>query len=221
MKLLNILTKIILGVSFLVGIFLLFAILDASTQNQPKKVVGSNLPKQEDKSLEKSGYKVSQLDLNSRIVYIYGEINESTAPIAAQEILKLTSSAEPIYILINSPGGSVLDGAMIISAIEAAKGPVNTICIELCASMAAMIHQYGTNRLVLNRSFLMFHPASGGVEGEVDKSFSRLSSMRRFIGKMEENVALRSKLSYDDYKRKSGVELWLDAEDALNNKFAD
>ena len=222
------------------GTLTLFAIVTLSTAvllspNKPKDVVKEllstdlvkadiikdvqvlNPPILKDKSLEKTKYKLSGLDLNNRVVYIYGEINEASAPLVAEQILKFSESSEPMYIFIDSPGGSVISGAAIISAMEAAKGPVNTVCIQLCASMAAMIHQYGTNRLMLNRAFLMFHPASGGVEGEVDKAFSRLSTMRRFIGKMEENVASRSKISYEEYKRKSGVELWIDSEDAYND----
>ena len=203
------------------GMTLLFLATGSTPKADTKDIKGSNLVKASEQSLDKSKYKLSQLEINDRVVYLYGEINEMSAPYVTEQILKLGESSEPMYIFIDSPGGSVISGAAIVSAIEAAKGPVNTVCIQLCASMAAMIHQYGTNRLMLNRAFLMFHPASGGVEGEVDKSFSRLGTMRRFIGKMEENAAFRSKTSYDDYKRRSGVELWLDAEDAYNDKFTD
>jgi ATP-dependent Clp protease, protease subunit len=165
--------------------------------------------------------KLKELSLaSSRQVYITGEIESNAAQIAKQ-ILILGRSAEPMTIIINSPGGSVIDGAEIISAIEAAKGPVNTLCVELCASMAAMIHSYGTNRLMLNRSIVMFHPASGGLEGEMDKMYSRISILKRYVGKMELNVAKRAHISYEQYKALSGVELWLDAEDAVNSGFAD
>lgn len=160
--------------------------------------------------------KTTQLDLSqNREVYIYGEIDENNSPNIARQILELGKDSKPINILINSPGGSVLDGALIISAMEAASGPVNTICVQLCASMAAMIHQYGTHRLMLNRSLLMFHPASGGVQGETDKMYSRLSTFKAYIGKMENNVAKRSKMTYEAYKAKSGVEWWVDAEDSI------
>lgn len=159
---------------------------------------------------------------NDRIVYVYGEINHSNGPQVAKQILTLGNSPEPMTIFINSPGGSVLTGATIISAIESAKGPVNTVCVELCASMAAMIHQYGTNRLVMNHSILMFHPASGGgADGEVDKQFAELNFFKRFIGKMEENAANRAKITYKEYKYLSGTELWLDSEDAVSSNFAD
>ncbi len=165
--------------------------------------------------------KLKELNLSGgRQVYITGVIEDNAAGIAKQ-ILTLGKTSEPITVIINSPGGSVIDGAEIISAIEAAKGPVNTLCVQLCASMAAMIHSYGTNRLMLNRSIVMFHPASGGLEGEVDKMASRISTLKRYVGKMELNVAKRAHISYEQYKSLSGVELWLDAEDAVSNGFAD
>lgn len=164
---------------------------------------------------------VKSYDLNDRVVYILGIIDESNSSSIAAEILRMSNDPKPITIVINSPGGSVLDGAQIISAIEGARGPVNTLCIELCASMAAMIHQYGTNRLMLDRSIIMFHPASGGAQGEVDKMASRINTIKDYIGEMEQNVAKRSKMTYNEYKFKSGTELWLSAKDAYKSNVSD
>jgi ATP-dependent Clp protease, protease subunit len=165
---------------------------------------------------------LKELNLNDdRQVYVYGVIDETTAPAIAKQLLELGEDSRPISVLINSPGGSVLDGAAIISAMQAAKGPVNTVCVQICASMAAMIHSYGTKRLMIDRSFVMFHPATGGVEGEVDKMYSRLGSLKEYIGDMELNAATRAGMTYDDYKFHSGVEMWLSARNALKNGFAD
>jgi ATP-dependent Clp protease, protease subunit len=176
-------------------------------------------PKLED-SVKK--VKLEELDLSAdREVYIYGVIDESSAPPVAQRILELGKDSRPINILINSPGGSVLDGATIISAMQAAKGPVNTVCVQICASMAAMIHSYGTKRLMIDRSLVMFHPATGGAEGEVDKMYSRLTTLKEFIGELELNAATRAGMSYQDYKFHSGVEMWIEARRALSTHFAD
>lgn len=156
----------------------------------------------------------------NRTVFILGEIAENSADIVKQ-LNKLTQTQEPIYIVLNSPGGSVLDGAMIISALEAAKGPVYTVCQQLCASMAALIFEYGSQRYIVDRSFVMFHPAAGGTQGEVDKMVSRLGSIQQYIGRMEAYVAKRANISYDEYKKLSGNELWLDSENAVNTGFAD
>lgn len=176
----------------------------------------------QDKAVKPKSTTLKELNLeDSRQVYVYGVIDETSAPMVAQQILELGKDASPINVLINSPGGSVLDGAAIISAMQAAKGPVNTVCVQICASMAAMIHSYGTKRLMIDRSLVMFHPATGGLEGEVDKMYSRLSSLKEYIGDMELNAANRAGMPYDEYKAHSGVEMWLSAHNAIKSGFAD
>ena len=174
------------------------------------------------KAIKAKESSLKELDLSgTRQVYIYGVIDEVSAPPVAQQILELGKDSAPINILINSPGGSVLDGASIISAMQAAKGPVNTVCVQICASMAAMIHSYGTKRLMIDRSLVMFHPATGGVEGEVDKMYSRLGTLKDYIAEMELNASSRAGMSYSDYKAHSGVEMWLPARKAVATGFAD
>lgn len=156
----------------------------------------------------------------SRTVYLTGPVAENSNEIA-RKIAVLGRTAEPIYLVINSPGGLVHQGAMIIDAMEASLGPVHTICTQFCASMAAMIFEHGSERIMMNRSILMFHPASGGSRGEVDKMVSMLSSIQRFMARMEEHVAKRVGLTMADYKLQSGQEIWLDTQDAISRKFAD
>lgn len=165
-------------------------------------------------------YTLKELNLNNkRQVHIFGPIDDTTNVV--RQILELGKSEEPMTIVLNSPGGSVFDGAMVISAMQAAKGPVNTLCVSLCASMAAMIHQYGTNRLMLDRSMLMFHQASGGLRGEVEKMDSRLQAIKEYILEMENQVAVRSKQSVSSYKAKIANELWINARRALSERYAD
>jgi ATP-dependent Clp protease protease subunit len=130
---------------------------------------------------------------------------------------------QPIYLLLDSPGGSVLDGARVISAIQASKAPVYTVCLQICASMAAMILEYGHERYAVDRSIVMFHPASVGTmyQGELDKLVSRFSFLKRFVDKMDYYTASRSGQSYESFKAKSSRELWIDAEDALRDHYID
>lgn len=162
------------------------------------------------------------LHLNSaRTVGLIGEVGMNALQ-AADEINDLARiSDEPIYLILSGPGGSVLAGNVVIAAIEASKAPVYTICIMMCASMDSMIHQYGKKRYMTDRSWIMFHPASGGVQGEIDKSYSRLKFVRRFIEKVDQDVARKQSITYEQYKAKAGVEFWVDSEDAVTEKVAD
>lgn len=188
-------------------------VLDSSVTVAPDQANLKNL--QEHK-------KVHNLKLDgSRTVLIEGEIAE-TAYQYAEQIKKLSSeNKKPIFVLINSPGGSVIDGALVISAIEASPAPVYTVCMQLCASMAAMIHQYGKERLVADRAILMFHDAAGGLSGYFPHMVSRINVLSRYINKMTYYVSTRTGMSFKDLVAKMHEELWLDAEDAYQARFAD
>lgn len=154
------------------------------------------------------------------LVLIFDEIGENSFAIA-NKINAMSTNIDPTVVLINSPGGSVLDGAQIISAIEASHTPVYTVCMELCASMAAHIHNSGKKRLMLDRSILMHHPASGGVSGNFNQIHNRFGLFDRYTKKMGAMVAYRAGITLDKFLEMSQNELWLDAEDAVNQKFAD
>lgn len=173
-------------------------------------------------------YKVSDLKIDAKqVIQIVGPIGMpslfgpgSNLDIAAK-ILALSKNHKPIYLLIDSPGGSVMDGAMIISAMEGAGVPVYTVCTKLCASMAFIIHQYGTKRFMVDRAVLMAHPASAGVEGTLEQMHSRLAFLERFTGKLNAGISKRAGLSAEQFKSQYLVEQWLDAEDSTNAHFND
>ncbi len=154
-----------------------------------------------------------------QVVTLYGEVGDNAEGIA-NSLLEKTNKG-PVYLLINSPGGSVLDGARILSAMEAAKNPVYTVCLQICASMAAIIHQYGTERYMVDRSVLMFHPASGSLSGDVFQMKSRLDWILRYTEKSDVFIAKRAGLTVEQFKAQFGHEIWIDAEDSVARKFAD
>lgn len=161
-----------------------------------------------------------KLNLNSfNVVYVFDEIGINSYAIARD--ISEKAKIGPVYLVLNSPGGSVMDGALIISAMESAANPVHTICIGMCASMAAMIFEHGSKRLMVDRSILMFHNASAGVRGELTKMNSRLATLNRFILKLENYVADRAQIPYAVYRQHSDEEWWTDAEDSIANGLAD
>jgi ATP-dependent protease ClpP protease subunit len=153
-------------------------------------------------------------------VLIFGEIGENAAGIA-NRITSLSNNSEPTVLLINSPGGSVMDGTLVISAIEASKTPVYAVCMQLCASMASLIHGHAHKRLMVDRSILMFHPFSGAVQGNAYQMNARLSTITRYVDKMDAVIAARAGLPLPTFLQMQSGEMWIDAEDSVNQKFAD
>lgn len=171
---------------------------------------------------EASVKKVKDLKLNlNRTIQLEGQIGNNA--IEATIILaKLNAeSSEDITLLINSPGGSVIHGSRLISAMQTSKSKIKTVCLSMCASMAFIIHQYGSERLALDRAILMSHPASVGYEGDVDRIMSFIGTIQRYTNKLEAEVAKRMGISFSEYKQKIQNEYWVDAEDALKDKVVD
>lgn len=153
-------------------------------------------------------------------VFLNGEIG-AEAVVVAQEISQKALNGKPLYLVINSPGGSVLDGAQIVSAIQASPVPVYTICQSLCASMAAIIHQSGAKRLMVDRSILMFHDAAGGVQGTFPQIKDRFEFFNSYVMKMDSEIARRAGLTLPEFLAKLNPECWRDAEDSLREHFSD
>jgi ATP-dependent Clp protease protease subunit len=153
-------------------------------------------------------------------VLLYGPIGQNANHIASI-IRDASREGKPIYLLIDSPGGSVISGAAIVSAIEAAQVPVYTVCLQVCASMAAMIHQYGTKRLMVDRSVLMFHNASGEFSGSLPQVASLFNTINRYVNKMFLNTANRSNQQLSEFLDKIQSDYWIDAEDSLSQSYSD
>lgn len=164
---------------------------------------------------------IKTLKINpSRVVLIKEPIDEMSER-HIDTIMRLGKSSEPIVVLIDSPGGSVLVGEQIVTAMEAAHGPVYTVCLKMCASMGAIIHQYGTKRFALDRSVLMFHDASTGTSGRVNEMLSLLEFIKRKLEKTNRYIVSRSKVSYEELMRLEANNYWLDAEEAKEKGFVD
>ena len=102
-----------------------------------------------------------------RILFLGGEVNDGVANALVAHMLYLDSddSSKPIYLYINSPGGSVTAGLAIYDTIQYIKSDVVTICVGLAASMGAFLLAAGTKgkRVALPHSRIMIHQPLGGT----------------------------------------------------------
>nr|WP_245788986.1 ATP-dependent Clp protease proteolytic subunit [Spirulina major] len=104
-----------------------------------------------------------------RIIFLGRGINDGIANqiIAIMLYLDSEDSSKPIYLYINSPGGSVTAGLAIFDTMQHIKSEVVTICVGLAASMGAFLLGAGTKgkRLALPHARIMIHQPLGGTQG--------------------------------------------------------
>ncbi|MDD6222384.1 MAG: ATP-dependent Clp endopeptidase proteolytic subunit ClpP [Lachnospiraceae bacterium] len=124
----------------------------------------------ENTSRGERSYDIYSRLLKDRIIFLDGEVNDSSASVIVAELLFLEAEDpdKDISLYINSPGGSVTAGFAIYDTMQYIKCDVSTICVGLAASMGAFLLSGGTKgkRLALPNSEIMIHQPSGGVQGK-------------------------------------------------------
>lgn len=166
---------------------------------------------------------------SDNIVMLNSEIDSQTVPQviemarAADASLTLKNSKEPLYLIINSPGGSIDDGLELIENLQNLNREVRTLSL-FSASMAFQTSQNLSSRYILKNGTMMSHKARGGFQGEFPGQLdSRYNYYLRRITRMDQAVVDRSngKHTLKSYRDLIENEYWCDGQDCVDQGFAD
>ncbi|AII44047.1 Clp protease proteolytic subunit ClpP [Synechococcus sp. KORDI-100] len=156
-----------------------------------------------------------------RILFLGSEVNDGIANSLVAQMLYLDSedSSKPIYLYINSPGGSVTAGLAIYDTIQYVKSDVVTICVGLAASMGAFLLAAGTKgkRLALPHSRIMIHQPLGGTSrrqaSDIEIEAREILRMKEMLNR---SLADMSGQSFDKIEKDTDRDYFLSAEEAKN-----
>ena len=118
---------------------------------------------------------------------------------------------ESINIVINSPGGSVMDGMSIFNRILQTKTPVDTENAGIAGSIAGVIFMAGRNRVMMDYAKLMMHPVQGTTDQQV------YTEMCDSIATM---LSAKSKCTKDEAAALMNATTWLGADECKRQGFA-
>lgn len=163
-------------------------------------------------------YDVYSLLLKERIIMLQGEINDTISSNIIAQLLYLYSNDpnKDIYLYINSVGGSITSGMAIYDTMRYIKCDVNTICVGMCASMAAFLLAAGTKgkRFALENSEVMIHQPSGGANGVASDIQIAANRINRLKEKLNYLLALNTNQSYEKIKADTERDYFMDANEA-------
>ena len=162
--------------------------------------------------------------LKDRIVFITGEIDETSANIVISELLYLDSlSNDEIYLYINSPGGSVTAGMAIYDTMNYIKSDVRTIVIGIAASMAAFLLASGTKgkRCALPNAEVMIHQPLGGASGQATEIKIAAERILKIKKKLNEILAEKTNKTVKKITSDTERDNFMSASDALNYGLVD
>ncbi|MEM9949588.1 MAG: ATP-dependent Clp protease proteolytic subunit [Cyanobacteria bacterium P01_D01_bin.36] len=154
-----------------------------------------------------------------RIIFLTEEVDDGIANAIVAYMLYLDSedNTKPIYLYINSPGGSVTAGMAIYDTMQYIKSEVVTICVGLAASMGAFLLNAGSKgkRLALPHSRIMIHQPSGGVgrrqATDIEIEAARIVQVRRDLNEL---MASHSGKSVEEIAKDSDRDYFMSAAEA-------
>ncbi|MDJ0555947.1 MAG: ATP-dependent Clp endopeptidase proteolytic subunit ClpP [Microcoleaceae cyanobacterium MO_207.B10] len=153
-----------------------------------------------------------------RIIFLGQEVTDGLANRIVAYMLYLDSDDpnKPIYLYINSPGGSVTAGLAIYDTMQYIKADVITICLGLAASMGSFLLAAGTKgkRLALPNSRIMIHQPMGGTRGQATDIEIEAKEILRVRSVLNDMLAQQTGQTLEKIEKDTDRDYFMSAEEA-------
>lgn len=163
--------------------------------------------------------------LKERIIWLGSEVAEDNAnQICAQMMLLAAQDPEkPIFLYINSPGGSVTAGMAIYDTMQYIQPEVVTVALGMAASMGQLLLTAGTpgKRYATPHARILMHQPSGGVGGTASDIRINANLILQMKQELAEINAQRTGKSVEQIREDSERDHWFTAQEALEYGFID
>ena len=160
--------------------------------------------------------------LTSRLVTLYGAVGQKSIAKIVKKVLEFDAeSDDPIWLLIDSYGGSVDSGFILIDLMKTLRSPIYTVVTSKAYSMGAIIAVFAEKRYIYEHATMMLHEASYGALGEDPSIRSRLEFNMSYLDRIHAEIAKRLGMTPKAYRARIRDAWWVLAKDAVKYKMAD
>jgi ATP-dependent Clp protease protease subunit len=173
---------------------------------------------EEANAVDKSGRQEEQLLFKSRVVTIFGEINDKMAHAVCRRLLALSEESDaPVSMLISSPGGHVESGDAIHDMIRFVRAPVTTIGTGWVGSAA--VHVFlappKERRVCLPNTRFLIHQPAGGAGGQATDIAIQAEQILRTRERIARVISTQTGQPLDKVTRDIERDFWMNAEAAV------
>jgi len=160
---------------------------------------------------------IQQNLFKSRIVLLFGEINMKVAQSISAQLLALDyESADPIKLIINSPGGHVEAGDTIHDMLRFVKAPVKVLGTGWVASAGVHIFLGAKpdHRYCLPNTRFMIHQPLGGMGGKAVDIAIEAREIIKMRERLNRVIAKETGQPYERVAKDTDRNYWMSAEEA-------
>lgn len=142
------------------------------------------------------------LTISDRRIPLNGAIGGGTADYVTQRIHYFNNLDDkaPIFIVIDtSPGGSVMEGFRIVTAMQNSEAPVHVVVKSFAASMAAVITTLAEESYAYPNAVILHHQMSSGLRGNLTQQKESLEEAMEWSDRLAVPVAKKMGVTYDEF----------------------
>ena len=161
-------------------------------------------------------------------VYVFNGAVTNNSVAACMTQLNEWSRLEPgcdMEIIFDSPGGEVIPGMALFDFLRGlrARGHfITTVALGYAASMAGLLLQAGTQRVMGREAYVLIHEVSTGAIGKIGEIEDEVKFVKKIQKRVLDIFAERSKKGREYFARRwRRKDWWLDSEECLKIGFVD
>jgi ATP-dependent Clp protease protease subunit len=155
----------------------------------------------------------------SRTVLVFGTITDAIAAEAARRLIALDAdSAEPIDMIVSSPGGHLESGDTIHDLIRFIRAPVRMIGSGWVGSAATHVYLAAPRerRFCLPNTRFLIHQPSGGIGGNASDIAIQAQEIMRARRRIAELIARETGKSLETVLEHIDRDYWMSAQEATD-----
>lgn len=163
-------------------------------------------------------------EFSRRRIYLTGQIDDASASDICAQINHLAShSKDDIYLVIQSPGGSVSAGMSILDTMNTCGCDICTVVNGEAASMGAFLASCGTKgkRYIGAHAEMMIHQPLGGASGQASDIERTAAHILKIKKKLHTILARNTGQTYDQICTDCDRDHYLTADESIEYGLVD
>lgn len=156
-----------------------------------------------------------QVVISNRLIEVSGGVTFESMKKVQKELLELAAQGDdPIWLRINSPGGSVDAGLIVVDTMKTVEAPIHCIVESSAYSMAAILLTFCDKKYGMEHATFMLHEASYGTQGEDPQNRSKLDFLTKYLDGLHVQIAKNLKMDLKKYRARIRDAWWMLSDEA-------